>query len=108
MSKVEIEVDIPKGWKAVAYRVPNAGEWYLGEGEIPCQMELRNCNLNEPWLVIEKEKPVRRVFEFTGEVRRVETGEYLGVEGGIKLWTAGFPTDGEYEIWKEVTEEENE
>lgn len=97
--KIEIEVDIPKGWKAVAYRVPNVGEWYLGEGKIPCQMELRNCMLNEPWLVIEKE------FEFTGEVRRAEPDEFIGTESGINLWDGKFPTVAEYEIWKEVTEE---
>lgn len=43
MSKQTIEVEVPSGWEAVAYRRPARGEWILGiaDGQ-PCKCVMEN------------------------------------------------------------------
>lgn len=31
--KIEIEVDVPEGWEAVRYGMPNRGEWFLDDDD---------------------------------------------------------------------------
>ena len=73
------DVEIPKGYKYVAFRPPRSPETYLNTG-IPVVVLAANCFPNEyqcPRIIVEK-LPLRRwVFEETGEVRKVKDGEYF-------------------------------
>ena len=53
--KVEIEVDVPDGWRAVAYREPRIGEWILTEGG-PSQV---TYELAFRYIILEKVEPKR-------------------------------------------------
>ena len=105
--KAEIEVDIPKGWKAVAYRCPREGEYFLYQNGSVIRAKSAMFSF---YIIVEKEKPVRRVFEFTGEVRNVNTGEYyMNETGELNRWIFPCLSLDTFEVWKEVTEEiENE
>ena len=60
--KYEIEVlHLPEGWEPVAYKVPEAGEYYFGSGGI----KLAHINFDNLWLVVRKKQPRRIVLEET-------------------------------------------
>ena len=62
--KHEIEIpDLPEGWEAVAYRQPNAGEYYLGSGGV----KLCEFDFDTVWLIVRKKQPRRIVLEETEE-----------------------------------------
>lgn len=53
--KIEIEVDVPEGFQAVAYRPYGIGEWYLHQSG----PKIGDCNAIYPWLILRKVEPVR-------------------------------------------------
>ena len=60
--KHEIEIpDLPEGWEAVAYKVPEVGEYYFGPGGIT----LARVKFENLWLVVRKKQPRRIVLEET-------------------------------------------
>ena len=60
--KHEIEIpDLPEGWEAVAYKVPEVGEYYFGPGGIT----LARVKFENLWLVVRKKRPRRIVLEET-------------------------------------------
>ena len=64
--KHEIEIqDLPEGWEAVAYRTPDAGEYYLGSSGV----KLCESSFDTVWLIVRKKQPRRIVLEETGDIR---------------------------------------
>ena len=64
--KHEIEIpDLPEGWDAVAYRTPDAGEYYLGSSGV----KLCESSFDTVWLIVRKKQPRRIVLEETGDIR---------------------------------------
>ena len=62
--KHEIEIpDLPEGWDAVAYRTPDAGEYYLGSSGV----KLCESSFDTVWLIVRKKQPRRIVLEETEE-----------------------------------------
>ena len=62
--KHEIEIpDLPEGWEAVAYRTPDAGEYYLGSSGV----KLCESSFDTVWLIVRKKQPRRIVLEETEE-----------------------------------------
>ena len=60
--KHEIEIqDLPEGWEAVAYRTPDAGEYYLGSSGV----KLCESSFDTVWLIVRKKQPRRIVLEET-------------------------------------------
>ena len=60
--KHEIEIpDLPEGWDAVAYRTPDAGEYYLGSSGV----KLCESSFDTVWLIVRKKQPRRIVLEET-------------------------------------------
>jgi hypothetical protein len=58
--KHEIEMpDLPEGWEAVAYRIPKAGEYYLGSRGI----KLAHIDFENLWLIVRKKQTRRIVLE---------------------------------------------
>ena len=58
--KHEIEIpDLPEGWEAVAYMVPEAGEYYFGSGGI----RLARIKFENLWLVVRKKQPLRGLHD---------------------------------------------
>ena len=58
--KHEIEIqDLPEGWEAVAYRTPDAGEYYLGSSGV----KLCESSFDTVWLIVRKKQPRRIVLE---------------------------------------------
>lgn len=99
---IEIEADIPEGWKAVAYKRPISGEWFLNTmGEA----EQANILFVSSRIILEKIKPRRRVFECVSETPREPTlGEfYEGSDGDLFYceMASGYRAG---KIWKEVFE----
>jgi len=64
MTKQTIEVDVPKGWKAVAYRAPLIGDYYV---RINGEVDKADHNFEYARLVVEKIQPRRMVLEETEE-----------------------------------------
>ena len=62
--KHEIEIpDLPEDFDAVAYKVPEVGEYYFGSGGIT----LARVKFENLWLVVRKKQPRRIVLEETEE-----------------------------------------
>jgi hypothetical protein len=55
VKKFEIEVDLPDGWEAVEYRVPQFGEFFLGTASHP----VTACDMSTPWLIVRRAKQYR-------------------------------------------------
>lgn len=55
--KVEIEVDVPDGWRAVAYRPVRAGEWYIST--VSGFALQAGSEYHDPRLILEKVEPKR-------------------------------------------------
>lgn len=100
--KHEIEIpDLPEGWRAVAYREPVEGEYYLMEG-----IHLHGTGRCEEMLIVEKIPPRRIVLEETYEFRKAKPNEYYEYFGGISQNNRYTDSTGEYKIWRVVEEGE--
>jgi len=63
--KHEIEIpDLPEGWEAVAYRVPQIGEYAFFNGGVA---EWGRGNTNSDKLIVRKKQPRRIILEETEE-----------------------------------------
>lgn len=101
----EIEIpELPKGWKAVAYRRPimNVDYILLGGDVILCDF-----NSIFEYLIIEKIPPRRVVLEETDEVRRPKYGEYFReglVDSKVELCTS-HNYEHAVRIWREIVDD---
>lgn len=87
---------LPKGWRAVAVRVPEMGEYILllDDEIIRAEPYHRHC-----YLIVEKIKPRRVVLEETDTDNFITGGIYhIQHVGGVDLWN-------EPKIWRLVKEE---
>lgn len=102
-TKHEIEIpDLPDGWRAVAYREPKIGEHYLTEiGDVSIS-NFNNCG--ELNLIIEKIKPRRIVFEYTG-IGKPRIGDYLFDRGNLCMCSDPDNFGPNHQIWRVVEEE---
>jgi hypothetical protein len=101
MTKQTIEVEgLPEGWKAVAFRLPVTGEFYVSVGgEV-----ITACRCSEqPRLIVEKIQPRRIVLEETTELNeKYQSGFYATrliafKDGSINLYDMKY-------LWREVKE----
>jgi len=107
-TKHEIEVPgLPEGWKPVAYRRVSYGDTYLvSSGEI--HRYWGETETLAAFMVIEKIKPRRIVFEETNEYFKLgQSGHYFHEQSR----TFGFTSSAlavhlGYKIWREVKEGE--
>lgn len=103
--KVEIDVDVnvPEGWRLVRYGLPKEGEYYLDQG-LPVKAHFNFTG--QKLFIIEKIKPRRRVFECVSEEPRLpKKGDlYENDDGHLSSAYYDFTSD-KYTIWKEVTDE---
>ena len=67
MIKQTIEVEVPEGWKAKEYRMPNKGDYFWHQNRV-C---VAASSFIDQRLIIEKIQPRRIVLEETGEVRKL-------------------------------------
>lgn len=79
---------LPDGWRAVAYRYPKEGEYFLWE----MKPTLSECDYQEiTHLIIEKIQPRRIVLEETGEDNmKLDNGElatqFISLPSSPKIW----------------------
>lgn len=94
---------LPDGWRAVAYRYPKEGEYFLWE----MKPTLSECDYQEiTHLIIEKIQPRRIVLEETEEFREAEPGEFLiNIQGFLQEWSDTAKTAAKYRIWRVVEDE---
>lgn len=98
MKTQTIEVEgLPEGWKAVAYRRPMVGEYYLHNGQAKYCESLHSSE----WLIIQKIQPRRIVLEETEEEnQRYASGlretQFLA-NGDVRLHNLKYK-------WREVKE----
>lgn len=105
MTQHAIEIEgLPYGWRAVAYRCPESGEYYLENNGIV--IKHTGCKQKFPWIIVEKIQPRRIVLEETEEERSVSYGDWYEDEKGfVRHWSN--PDYGGlvcFKIWKEVKE----
>ena len=107
MTKHEIEIpDLPDGWRPVAYRNANTGEFVIGSGGVE-QVRGSITKTITRYLIVEKIKPRRVVLEETDETREAIFGEYFFSPDNMKVtvWSYSDPSNGKYKIWRVVEEE---
>ena len=87
--KHEIEIpDLPEDFDAVAYKVPEVGEYYFGSGGIT----LARVKFENLWLVVRKKQARRIVLEETDEDAGIDRNHSIHFDGIIiqidsaKLW----------------------
>lgn len=96
MTKHEIEIpDLPDGWRPVAYRNANTGEFVIGSGGVE-QVRGSITKTITRYLIVEKIKPRRVVLE---EISRQEYYRLFYDESSAKIYDMA----GSY--WKEIKEE---
>jgi len=104
MTKHEIEIpDLPDGWRPVAYRNANTGEFVIGSGGVE-QVRGSITKTITRYLIVEKIKPRRIVVEDTGEVRQPKEGEYVFNNGNLCLCRKPERWGYEHQIWRIVEE----
>lgn len=104
MKTQTIEVELPEGWKAVAYRVPKDGERYFYDGKI-----YSDRAQTSEYLIVEKIQPSRIVLEETQETRELQEGEFYESDAGyIHQWAWKHESESKYKIWREVKETNEE
>ena len=93
--KHSIEIPgLPEGWRAVAYRQPLIGEWYLSRMN---KIRVAPYDLDESYIIIEKIQPRRIVLEETDDdndkyenvrsfTNQVFFGGKLILENQQKIW----------------------
>lgn len=96
--------DLPPGWKAVAYRCPASGEYYLENNGVV--IKHTGSRHKFPWVIVEKIQPRRIVLEETEEERSVSYGEWYEDDlGRVNQWNnKGYGSSRCVKIWKEVKE----
>lgn len=98
MTQQTIEIEgLPEGWKAVSYRCPESGEYYLENNGIV--IKHTGCKQKFPWIIVEKIQPRRVVLEETKEDNKRSGLGFLSQQfsSGITIYDA-------HKIWKEVKE----
>lgn len=96
-----IEVPHFPGYKCLGYVVPKKGQYHLVRKSDLDYVSF-DCGCGER-VVYEKLK--RYVFEETGEMRRVQPGEwYITDSGHIDRWTESISTYSNYIILRKVEE----
>lgn len=100
--KTTIEVEAPAGYKAVAFRIARAGEYYIDEwGQAN---KCREDSSEWPVIVLEKlPPPKRRIFEQVSEEDRLpKKGEYRETKEGSLLYTDTDFEVSTFPVWREV------
>jgi len=98
MTQQTIEIDgLPEGWKAVAYRCPESGDYYLENNGIV--IKHTGCKHKFPLIIVEKIQPRRIVLEETAKENELDKFgdpimQHFG--NGIVVYSE--------KIWKEVKE----
>lgn len=102
--KQTIEIEgFPEGWKAVAYRCPESGEYYLQSNGVV--INHTGCKHKFPWIIVEKTQSRRIVLEETGEIMTREKEGYVLTDGEhIDYIHSGISISPPHKIWKEVKE----
>lgn len=107
MTKHEIEIpDLPDGWRAVAYRNANTGEFVIGSGGVE-QVRGSITKTITRYLIVEKIKPRRIVFEATNEFRQAVKGDWVqfcDCTDNFQRWGDLEPSTSKYKIWRVVEE----
>ena len=101
MTKQTIEVEgLPEGWRAVAYRVPETGEYFLGD----YSKEVHKAVVCvQKAFILEKIQPRRIVLEETNEINeKYKSGFYatqtITFKGGV------INISDMKNLWREVKE----
>ena len=106
MTKHEIEIpDLPKCWRAVAYRIPRKDENYLSVDGL---VEKCFSPIYVHRIIVEKIQPHRIVFEATNEFRQAVKGDWIQFCDGtdnFQRWGDLGPSASKYKIWRVVEEE---
>ena len=109
--KVEIDVDddfiddLAPGYKLVRLGKPKIGELFLSHKGV-MKMEEETILGTKHCAILEKIKPKRRVFELVRENSRAEIGELYYVQEECSMNSATYRTLCNYDIYKEITENE--
>lgn len=98
-TKHEIEIpDLPEGWKAVAYRIPEKDENYLS---IDGLVEKHDFRIYSPRIIVEKIKPRRIVLENAG-IGKPRIGDYVFHIGGFCMCDDPNNFGSDHQIWRVV------
>ena len=107
-STIEIE-GFPEGWKAVSYRCPESGDYYLENNGIV--IKHTGCKQKFPWIIVEKIQPRRIVPDSETQIALMEgamnsaADDYFAARPqldnthNLRIFEAGFRR-----AWKEVKE----
>ena len=96
MIKQTIEVEVPEGWKAKEYRMPNKGDYFWHQNRV-C---VASSSFIDQRLIIEKIKPRRIVLEETEEVNATLPGLTYEPQWFGSICLVNLP-----KIWRLVEEE---
>lgn len=101
MKTEQISVPHFEGFKCIGFKIPKVDEYFLLEGEL-CAAK---GYFSYEEIVYEKLPPKRYVFEETGEIRPVLTGEwYLFCDAHPSCWLARYPSLHEVKILRKIDE----
>jgi len=103
--RIEIEIEIPKGFKFEAYRPPKIGEHYLHPVDNTVKTVLHDdVPMVHSFAVLIKDKPVIRCFELIDPCGNATPGDNYSklISGPIKQWCFNSTSAAFFYIWKEV------
>ena len=97
--KHEIEIqDLPDGWEAVAYRVPEEGEYYFGSRGV----KLAQIDFENLWLVVRKKQPRRIVLEESEQTNKINTSTGVYLAQRINSRELSLDMHNQRKLWKIV------
>jgi hypothetical protein len=101
---IEVEVEVPEGYRIVGRAQLRNKELYLGPGGEVMRWISNGLSKYE-YFILEEHAPRRRIFECVSEEPRVATnGEWFGDTEALALCTWSHTT-ARHKIWKEVIDE---
>jgi hypothetical protein len=89
---VEIIADVPEGWKAIAYRIPKVGEFFLTlDGNDTVTVEPCQFWTSTPWLIVEKTTRPATQEDIGSQVTRPKGSLYrTGIAGCLTSPSTGI------------------
>lgn len=105
--KIEIDFDVPKGWKFVRYDYPKVGEYYLSNDSGIIYHSAYHYTSTKKFILEKIPKLRKYTFIGTGEFRQLQPGEGY-TNGSYKdfyIYDGKEPSLGEYAIYKVIVED---
>lgn len=105
--KIEIDFDVPKGWKFVKFDRPKIGEYYYSDDSGTILYSVHDHTQSKRFILEKLPKLKKYTFIETGEFRELQPGEGYTNSSykDFYIYDGKEPSLGAYAIYKVIVED---